>query len=807
MLFSPPRPRWALRPRTLPGAAAALALWAALAITPLTAPAPASGSPSVPGGPPSVATAQATEVAVLLDEVEPVVLVPGEPATLTGRLLNRGPVPRRLTSLTATLAGTSLTSRDQVARWLDGDLPAGPGLVLGDDTVGPVVPASGAVPFQVEVPASVTEDLPDAAAVLPLVLSAGVEEDTAADEAPAGALVRSTLTSAGRDDVEHPLETAWVVPLTLPADPGLFSPVDDEHARAWAAAVGPESTVTGWLEDLEMPGATYVVDPATVVAHQPAPGIATPTEGSPEETPTPQTPTPQAPATASPTDDASSGEDAATADPDETVPAPVPDDGATTAPPEPTTPEPEATVVDAEDVRSAVAGLATTLAGLPDDQLWWLPAHDPDLDVLRRQEPPADVLADLLAPSATEADPFVLSTGRHDVAWPVEAALDAGEMAQTTAQVRGVGGDLGVVVLPRESLTADSVALPRRGAVPLQRPDGLLALGADSWTSALVAQSPLDAEEHGAGAAAQHLLAHTLGTHLEDPTQVRELVVAPPRRTPADAEVLGQLSEGWQQAPWLRPVSAQDLLDRAEGTEPLRLTGEGPQEAVLGDLLRHLRAGESPVDTERAAVLAASADHLDALAEVLADTTALDSWRPVLDTLWSTRWRGQEDAWIQTRAVVRDDIQSARDGIRVTPSTVNFLTNQGEIGITVVNDLGVAVEDVVLELVATNGRLQVIQQPDPVDIGADSRATASFEARSITRGDTTLVAQLSTPDGTTLGEPVEIEVRVQPTGLWVYWVLGGVAGLVLVLGLARALRSTPPRTTPTGPASADEGAA
>ncbi|GAA4876009.1 DUF6049 family protein [Serinicoccus chungangensis] len=790
MTTTSPRPHRTLRPRCLPASALALVLWASLVATllggPLVGP-PASSAAELPS------TSETTEVSVLLDDVDPVVLVPGEPVTLTGRLLNHGSVPRRLTSLTATLSPTSLTSRDQVGRWLDGDLPRGTELVLGDDTVGPVVPASGAVPFQVEVPASVTEDLPDAAGVLPLVISA-TEEDAGSGSAAADAELRSTLSSAGRDDISTPLETAWVVPLTLPSDPGLFSPVDDEHAGAWMDAIGPESTVTGWLEDLDVPGTTYVVDPSTVLAQQPAPGIATPREGTVEQTPTPA-PQPPATATATPTPSSTSGADGTTA-PDQTVPAPVPDDSSATTSPEETTPPPDPSDADEEDVRSAAATLATTLAGLPDDQLWWLPRHDPDLDLVRRRQPPRDVVADLFAPSVSAADPLVLSTGRHDVAWPVEGAPEPGEMAQMTALVRGVDAELRVVVLPRESLTADSSALPRRGAAPLERPGGLVALGADSWTSALVAHSPQEAQERGAGAAAQHLLAHTLGTHLEDPTEVRELVVAPPRRTPASAEVLQQLSDGWQEAPWLRSVSAQDLLDRAEGSQPLSLTGEGPQEAVLGDLVQHLATQASPVDPERAEALAVSATQLDDLSVVLADTTALDSWRPVLDALWSVAWRGDEDGWLQTRAVVRDDLQSTLDGVWVTPSTVNFLTNQGDIGITVVNDLGVAVEGVALELVATNGRLQVIRQPDPVDIGADSRATASVTARSITRGETTLVAQLSTPDGTTLGEPVAIEVRVQPTGLWVYWVLGGVAGLVLVLGLARAWRSTPP-----GPAS------
>lgn len=806
MFTSPRRPPRAQRPRTLPTTARALGLALALS-TPLAAPTTASAADPVTPATDAAGTTDPGAVSVLLDEVDPVVLTPGEDITLTGRLLNHGPVPQRLTTLTATVSGPPLSSRTQVAQWVDGDLAPGQGLTLGDDAVGPVVPAGGAVPFEIEVPASITEDLPASAGVLPLLLRAA-DDDAAGTDAATDAELRATLSSGGLVDVEQPLDVSWVVPLALPADPALTSPVDEQHDPAWAAAIGPESAVTGWLEDLDVPGVTYVVDPATVLAHQPSPGIATPREDAPEEVPeeapepTDPLPTPDGATTQAPTPGDTDGSGSTDSPSEDTVPAPVPDGAVATEEPGPTPSPTDPLEADDADVAASVATLATTLAGLPDDQLWWLPEHDPDLTVIHRLGPPTDVVSDLLAPVTEDDGQFVLGTGRHDVAWPVGAAPDADTLTGMAGMVRGSadGADLGVVVLPRESFTADSAALPRRGAAPLRRSDGVLALGADSWTSALVARSQGEAEDHGAGAAAQRVLAHTLATYLEDPTQSRELVIAPPRRTPASAEVLEQVSDGWREAPWLRSVTAQELLDRAEGSQQIALTGVGPQESVLGDLVSVLRPGDSPVDPERAEVLAATDDHLEDLEEVLRDTTALESWRPLLSTLWSTSWRGQEDAWSLVRAEVRDDVETARQGIRVTPSVVNFLTDQGEIDITVVNDLGVAIDEVVLEVVASNGRLQVIRQPGPVSVGADSRASVSFEARSITRGQTTLTAQLSTPSGTTLGEPVPIDVRVQPTGVWVYWVLGGIAGLVLVLGLARALRSSP---TPRAPSTPD----
>ncbi|WP_151523749.1 DUF6049 family protein [Serinicoccus kebangsaanensis] len=801
----------AVRSRIVPALALVGAL-APLALTPLpTSAAPRSAQVPVPADTP------VEDISVVVDEVDPVVLTPGEPVTLTGRLLNGGTVPHRMSFLTATASSTGLTSRRQVSDWLSGELVLDRSVALGDDTVGPVVPPGAAVPFQVVVPASVTEDLPAAPQVLPVVLSA--TEDEGEEESDPVEL-RTTVVSGGSGELDTPLEVSWVVPLTLPADADLVSPQEAAHAAAWTQAVGPDSDISGWLQDLELPAVTYIVDPAALVGLRPSPALtAGGAEPTGTETPSEPAPTPDdSVETAGPDESVATEPGGDADDGGSTAPAPVPDVTATTEPPDDeavaTEPGPTATAADVADV---VATLRTTLAGLPDDQVWWLPSNDPDLQQLVRHGAPDDLADDLLSSTPSGASELVqpvLATGRRDVAWPLWSAPDAEDLTAVQDLFRTTGGDtgqdigqdtdLGAVLVPRESFTADSAAPPRRGAIPLRQVDGVTALGVDSWTSALVAASEDAALSRGSGAAAQEVLAHTVGTYLEDPTSARELVIAPPRLSPASPEVLQQLSEGWRAAPWIRPVAAHELLDRAEGTEALRLTGRGPQPRVLGDLAERLAAGESPLDEERVDAMATTGTELDHLEGILRDPSAAQSWRSALATLWSARWRDDEDQWVIARQTVRDDVRSARDGVTVTPSTVNFLTDQGEISVTVVNRLGAALDDVVLELVASNGRLQVIRQPDPVSIGADSRASVSFEARSITRGETTLTATLRTPAGTTLGEPVPIEVRVQPTGVWVYWVLGGLAGLVLILGLSRSLRRGGPATpAPQAPGDAE----
>lgn len=795
-----------------------------------------------------------TGLRVVLDAVDPVVLQPGQPARLTGRVINPAPSPARLGGVTVSASTSLLGSRKEVADWVDGGVDRATSWVLGDDTVGPLVPAEGEVDFAVTVPADALGSLPDGPAALAVRISAGVDGDGAPVGSGEGDLaeLRTVLTSAGDQPLETPLEVSWVVPLTLPADPGLVDPDPARHAQAWNQAVGEGSSVSGWLDHLTLPDVTWVVDPALLVAPRPYPSVASPvpgpeeteeteepsdpalTEGPAEPTPTEpaspadpqdeedrtQTPTGSAPGVppapgptlaATPTPDGTS-DSPAPDQPGTTGQAPAPDDAVGTtgpaAPPEDDPPEgegpPEDDAPDEEDVEQALTRLRDRLADLPEESRWWLPAGDPDLARLIADglTPPPETVEDLLTrglpPEAPRSVTRLLRSGRSHVLWPALAGPTTPDLHRMLGLYSSAPSapTPEVVVVPRDSFTASSAAGPRRGAVP-EDETGLVAVGADSWTTALVSAAPSAAQEDGAGATTQRVLAHTLGSWLEAPTTQRELVIAPPRGTAPATEVLEQLVEAWPDADWLATVPAEELVSRASGQETVALSGTPPQEVVLGGLAPLLLPGESPVDAGRGRDLVNLSDDLDGLAQVLREGDALRSWRPVLAGLWSTRWRQDTQAWPVTFRALGRDVREAREAVHIAPSNVNFIADQGVIQVTVVNDLPVAVDDVQLAVTATNGRLQVLRQPDPISVGPGSRAAVPFEARAVTRGEVTLHVELTAPDGTDLGVDEEIAVRVQPTGVWIYWVLGGLATVVLVLGLARALPG-PPRVPPDG---------
>ena len=80
------------------------------------------------------------------------------------------------------------------------------------------------------------------------------------------------------------------------------------------------------------------------------------------------------------------------------------------------------------------------------------------------------------------------------------------------------------------------------------------------------------------------------------------------------------------------------------------------------------------------------------------------------------------------------------------------------------------------------------RQPGPLKIGAKSRANVPLQVTSIAAGLVSVEAVLTTHNGTPLGQNANVTVRVQPPASWIYWVLGGLAGLILVGGIQRSLR-------------------
>jgi len=180
---------------------------------------------------------------------------------------------------------------------------------------------------------------------------------------------------------------------------------------------------------------------------------------------------------------------------------------------------------------------------------------------------------------------------------------------------------------------------------------------------------------------------------------------------------------------------------------------------------------------------------IDGIASIRDDAQLFqERWSDALDQLLSVRWRDHPGGLTDIEAAAQAAITTVSRGVRVAPSSVNFFADQGVLQITVVNDLAVPVHDVRLTLTPAQPRLRIEQQPGLLRIGANSRTNVKLQVTAIATGLVPIEAVLSTPNGTPLGQNARVDVRVQPTSTWVYWVLGGLASIILVLGTYRSLR-------------------
>jgi hypothetical protein len=179
------------------------------------------------------------------------------------------------------------------------------------------------------------------------------------------------------------------------------------------------------------------------------------------------------------------------------------------------------------------------------------------------------------------------------------------------------------------------------------------------------------------------------------------------------------------------------------------------------------------------------------------------TWTRAAEQLASTRWRAAPTTWNTLSGRVQAAAAQTTSAVKVSAGTVNFLAETGRLQITVTNALDVPVENVKLTVEASRPLLRIDSQPAVLRIGPRSQTTVSVSVTALAAGAVPLRTTLTTPDGTVVGQGADVQVRVTPTGNWIYWVLGGVAALVIVLGTVRSVRRRPTNrltsAAPTGP--------
>lgn len=738
---------------------------------------------------------------VALTDVDPFVAVPGRPLTISGTLdvarlgldLARPPdgppgaepttdsspsAPDQSPATQSTVATVELRlgartprTSEQVDAWLTAP-GASRGTVIASASV-----AAGADPQAESIPFAVTlDDVAEWASDTYGILPISVEVTVPGVAEPAGVL-RTFLPYEVRKEYE-PLQVMLVVPVTVPRDLALVGEFGEERTAAWEALVGEDGSLRERLAAATDPTIAWAIDPA-LLEPGPAPAEVPDDEGdegaaTPTARPTTGQPTTPRPTTQAASPSVSGGTSA-------TSPTATGTDGGK-ATEEPEQPDPEDADTEDPSVREhrlRAEFAAELLEAVDGRTVLLLPRHDADIGALpdgATGGSTAEAVRTLLTPTldVIDAREGLEASGAEVVptVWPSGGAwstvLDtalAELLTAADAEAGAAGGTTGGATVWTVLPSSESLTQPVRG--PFPSPAGIAVAPYDATLSRAAGTAH---DEPSAVTAGLAMTAHSLIELNELPGTTRHRVVVLERDS-ASTSFADDLADVVDAVPWLE--------------------SSGPGETVHdGDLVDVTPPAETTVlDDARARNLLTTVRRLPPAASVRADDGSDLATRgaDVLDQLVSLRWRGAPEEWTTAYQPIGMAVSETFTGLAIPSRDISFLADSGLLRVTVENSLDTDIENAVLDLTVENPILRIESGPQSVEVGADSRTTLGFDAVAIASGRVDVTATLRAPDGTILAEPTEFSVRVSPTADWIYWVLGGLGGLVLVIGVVRTV--------------------
>ena len=435
-------------------------------------------------------------------------------------------------------------------------------------------------------------------------------------------------------------------------------------------------------------------------------------------------------------------------------------------------------------MRAATQGRIAAAA--PRHTPWVLPDTDADLAAVAGASTGQSLMRTLVGRSQGVAERL---GGRSDVAWPADGGYTATRETALRRLFR-VPALAGQVTSAAVLSTNGSAITP--GAAQ-RSTTGLPLLAYDDALSALLTRTTSASE---GVLSTQQFVADSVAVLNELPgTEGRSLFVAAPRSFNPDPDTARAFFAAAGSIPWLTPTTTDAVLARAR-----RVAGT-PAAPVTRPAIP-ATGGRAVLTSARIRQLEQTVRTVRGVAQIRDDGNEfLRTWTRAAEQLASTRWRAAPTAWNTLSGRVSEAAKQTTTAVKVSASTINFLADSGRLQITVTNDLAVPVEDVKLTVEASNPRLRIDSQPPILRIGPKSKATVSVRVTALAAGSVPLRTTLTTPDGTVIGQGADVQVRVTPTGNWIYWGLAAVGGLILLLGIVRTVRRRPgSRRTRTAPA-------
>ena len=749
------------------------------------------------------AEAAANQVTMSIDAMAPEVLHSDQDLVLTGTITNgTGQVITGADLVTRVQRSTEVTSQS-LKKWLTGTDESG----LSDPVTVPLgrdLQPGEATQFSITVPAD----------ELPL---------SSADQwGPRGVAVR--LESQGGSLAQDRSVLVWdsgasVTPVHLTA----FIPVT-ASAQEMAVLAGPrtqerEEAVTGIrsrvLGLLGMAGDDVVmaVDPALVEALGVTPTNleeAARNSGSQPASPDGATQAPQgADSSASAASTAPTSEPSASAGPSSSASSTPPSSSASATPSASAGPSSSApSMKTPDDVTQLSAAL---MRAIGTGGLVALPWGDSDTAALAHLQQTSLIET---AAQRTQESAIVKAGAPTSLAWLASSVLDSttvGTLPQSTSTViasptslpaadeltytpSGLGalGDR-AVLLPEQSLSETLTGEASQTGASDQ--NGAATQATHDTRSPQTAQTDQAAELD----TRQLLRGDSAILVRQAPALERDVVVAMPRRaaSTADPSAVHERVAALRSASWIRPQSLGDLQEHTRAE--VEATDEGtshversePPEKVIDD-------DELPADLLTAA--SGTAATLQSVSSVLSDPPALlGDYTGLESVVASASWRADP----ATRSAQVPAAEAAETGVTsslaaVPSSTINLISSEAQLPVRITSSLD---QDVTVQvyLVSDNKRLQV-PRTTTVKVPANQQAKVTVPIRAVGSGDVGLTVQVLAADGTTVGRPTTVDMRVRAD--WESRGTGIIVGLlvsIVVIGTVRTVRRG--RRTAVAPAA------
>ena len=269
----------------------------------------------------------------------------------------------------------------------------------------------------------------------------------------------------------------------------------------------------------------------------------------------------------------------------------------------------------------------------------------------------------------------------------------------------------------------------------------------------------------------------------------RDIVVAMPRQaaSTADPSALKARVAALRSTSWTQSQSLSGLEERARAeVEAVEAGTSGIERSEPSD---DNVTDDNELTTATLAAAGGTASRLQSVASVLSDPAALLGEYTNLEAVVSSAsWRADSatrDAQIPTAEAAGAGVTSSLAA--VPSSTINLISSEAQLPVRITSSLA---QDVTVQVYLTsdNKRLQV-PRTTTVTVPAHQQAKVTVPIQAVGSGDVGLTVQVLAADGTTVGTPTTVNMRVRAdwesrgTG-----VIVGVLVSIVVIGTVRTVR-------------------